>query len=256
EGALGASGGARKYGGRRQAGDVDVAGRRPDRERERRVAAWTAQIRGLVERGEARAQTRDERVEVTCQSRLNAVAGVGEVGGSREPRALRTGHGGLPREEVLGAAPEIGGLVQRGQVGVQSRHETIVDADKGALGAPARAGKVRRPRAPAGVDVARRRYDRERAHFLGTAAAEERRLLERGQVAVQPRHEPIIEATERALSPSVRSWQVAGVRETGDVDVSRRRLDRERQRVVVIAAADVCGLLERGETRVQPRDET
>src|SRR5262245_5985213 len=60
EGDLGASGGTRKYGGRRQAGDVDVARRRRDRERERYVAACTAEICGLIERGEILVQTRDE----------------------------------------------------------------------------------------------------------------------------------------------------------------------------------------------------
>src|SRR5262245_36372696 len=155
EGALGASGGGRKYGGRRQAGDVDVARRRRDGERERCVGAWTAEVRGLIERGETRVQTRDDRVEVTCQGPLGAVGGAGEVGGSRGPRDVHTGPGGLYREEVA-AAPEIGRLVQRGQVGVQSRHETIVGADEGALEASGRTGKVRRLRGPGDVDVARR----------------------------------------------------------------------------------------------------
>src|SRR5262249_57455963 len=129
---------------------------------------------------------------------------------------------------------------------------------EGALGASARAGKVRRPRARDDVNVTRRWCDRERLGSFVIAAAQVGRLLERCQVAVQARDERVFPRTptEGVLGTTCRSREIGGVRGTGDVDVAGRRRDRERPHLVVVAAAEVGGLLERGETGVQPRDET
>src|SRR5262245_8964796 len=83
---LSASGGARKDGGLREAGDVDVARRRRDPEGERPVVETAAEIGGLVERGEVRGQPRDERVGSTAESALGAADGAREIGGLRLPR--------------------------------------------------------------------------------------------------------------------------------------------------------------------------
>src|SRR5262249_30214335 len=119
--------------------------------------------------------------------------------------------------------------------------------------------KVPGRRAPGDVDVARRRYDRECVGFIVIAAPQVRRLLERSQVAVQARDERVAPQTPTggALGATARSWEIGGVRDAGDVDVARRRRDREPPlHLVVLAAAEVGGLPEHGEPGVQPRDET
>src|SRR5262245_47505295 len=85
EGALGASGGARKDGGRRETGDVDVARRRRDCQVERRLLETAAEVGGLVDRGQGQVQPRDEGVVVTAENGLGTADGAREVGGIREP---------------------------------------------------------------------------------------------------------------------------------------------------------------------------
>src|SRR5262249_58899645 len=75
EGPLGASGGARKDGGLREAGDVDVARRRRDHEVARPVVEAAAEVGGLVDRGEVQVQPRDEGVGSTAEGALGAAAG-------------------------------------------------------------------------------------------------------------------------------------------------------------------------------------
>src|SRR5262245_66260515 len=87
-GALRAAGGARKDGGRREAGDVDVARRRRDREVLRSVGVCAAEVRGLVERGEVGAQARDDRVGASAGRALGAADGAREVRGVRLPREV------------------------------------------------------------------------------------------------------------------------------------------------------------------------
>src|SRR5262249_14772300 len=154
----------------------------------------------------------------------------------REPGNVHAGWSEFDRSGGIGVtAAEIRGLLQGGEVRVQSRHETIDVTAEGALGASARAGKVRRPRAPDDVNVTRRWYDRERLGSFVIAAAQVRRLLERCQVAVQARDErvlPLRTPTEGVLGTTCRSREIGGVRGTGDVDVAGRRRDRERPHLV------------------------
>src|SRR5262249_39808118 len=75
------------------------------------------------------------------------------------------------------------------------------------------------------------------------------------QVPGQQRDEGVLRATESALRTCGRARKDRGQREAGDVDVARRRLDHECPRPVVETAAEVGGLVERGEVRGQPRDE-
>src|SRR5262249_60114042 len=132
------------------------------------------------------------------------------------PGNVHVGHGGLDREGgVLCEAAEVRGLVQRGQVGAQSRHETINAAAEGALRAPARAGKVLGKRASGDVNLARRRSDRERFRLIVTAAAQVRRLLEGGQAAIEARDVRVERTTRGALGTPARAREVPGVRDTG-----------------------------------------
>src|SRR5262247_383580 len=87
-GALRAAGGAREDGGHREAGDVDVARRRRDREVLRCVDACAAEVRGLVERGEVRAQPRDKRVAASAGHALGTADGAREVRRVRHARKV------------------------------------------------------------------------------------------------------------------------------------------------------------------------
>src|SRR5262249_58417150 len=125
--ALRAAGGARKDGGRGGAGDVGGARRRRDREILRSVVVCAAEVRGLVERGEVRAQARDERVGASAGRALGAADGAREVRGVRLPRNVyvarreSNGDGKVAAQQSArrAAASEIRGLVERGQVGAE-----------------------------------------------------------------------------------------------------------------------------------------
>src|SRR5262249_58041037 len=114
-------------------GDVDVAAGRRDRERLRRVDASAPEVRGLVERGKAAVQPRDECIEVAGNRRLGAAAGAREVGRVREPGNVHAGWSEFDRSGGIGvSAAEIRGRLQGGEVRVQSRHETIDVTAEGA----------------------------------------------------------------------------------------------------------------------------
>src|SRR5262249_46320774 len=114
-----------------------------DREGAGPVGACAAEVRGLVERGEVRAQARDEGVEVSAGRALGAADGAREVRRLRLPRnvylARREFH---PGEKFCAAASEIRGLVGGGEVGAESRHEVISGAAYDPLGASGRAREV------------------------------------------------------------------------------------------------------------------
>src|SRR5439155_12390330 len=75
-GALGAAAGAREVRGSREAGDVDLARHRRDREGLGPIEeAGATEVGGLVERGEARVQARDEGVPAAPGGALGATAG-------------------------------------------------------------------------------------------------------------------------------------------------------------------------------------
>src|SRR5262249_17736698 len=123
EGALGASGRARKLAGRREAGDVDVARRRRDREAERLVDAWAAEVCGLVARAQVRVQPRDEGALGAADCALGAAGRAREVGGLREPGNKHVARGEPNRDgKIAPAASEERGLVERGAHSASTHH--------------------------------------------------------------------------------------------------------------------------------------
>src|SRR5262249_58516986 len=99
------------------------------------------------------------------------------------------------------------------------------------------AWEVRGRGAPRDIDVARRRHDREGVGRIVTASAQERRLLEAGEILDQPCDERVAGAAQPALWAGSRAGEVEGERLSGDVDVTRWS-DREGGRVVEVAPAE------------------
>src|SRR5204862_167344 len=127
----------------------------------------------------------------------------------------------------------------RGQARVQPRDEGVAAAAEGALGAAAGAREVAGTREAGDVDLARRRRDREGVGCIAAAAAEVGGLVERGQARVQPRDEGVGAAAEGALGAAAGAREVGGTREAGDVNLARRRRDREGVGSIAAAAAEV-----------------
>src|SRR5262245_30867973 len=173
ERALGTALRSREVEGIRATGDVDVSRRRRDREAERQrrvVVSVAAEVRGLLERGKARVQARDEPVEDAAAEGVLGPAGrAREIGGLRRARDVDVAGRRRDRERAHTfaaptyadeAAPEVGRLLERRQAGIQARHEGVRVATQRALRSPVRAREVRGLGAPANDDVARRRIDR------------------------------------------------------------------------------------------------
>src|SRR5499425_2349441 len=99
--------------------------------------------------------------------------------------------------------------------------------------------------------------DGESYAVLVAGPTEVRGLVERGQGRVQARDEGVggVEAVEERLRTTGRFGEVRGGREPGHVHVTRRRMDREGIGAVGETSAQVGGLFERGQGRVQARDE-
>src|SRR5262249_56664219 len=81
------------------------------------------------------------------------------------------------------------------------------------------------------------------------------RRRRRAQVRGQQRDERVLCPAEAALGGSGRARKDRGQREAGDVDVPRRRRHHEGEHPVVETAAEVGGLIERAQVRVEPCDE-
>src|SRR5439155_19214325 len=79
-------------------------------------------------------------------------------------------------------------------------------------------------------------------------------LVERRRARVQARDEGVAAAARGALSAAAGAREVGGLRAPGHVDLARRR-NREGAGSIEAAAAEVGRLVERGQARVQARDE-
>ena len=160
--------------------------------------------------------------------------------------------------EVVAVAAQVRGLSERGQRGVQARHESVVIAAAVCRLRPAgRAGEIRGGRVPGHIHVTRRRVDRQSVAEVLVAAAQVRGLSEHGQRGVQARHESVAGAAAvRRLRAAGRAGEIRGGRVPGHIHVTRQRVDRQSVADVLAAAAQVRGLSERGQRGVQVRHES
>ncbi len=153
---------------------------------------------------------------------------------------------------VFVAAAQVGGLSQRLQVRGQAGDEGVDEASSvGRLRSSGRAREVRRVGVPGHIHVSRGRMDREGEPHIPAAAAQVGGLGQRRQGRVQTGDEDVGAAAAGRLRPSGCAREVRGVRPPGHVHVPRGRMDREGEAAVVGAAAQVGGLGQRRQGRVQ-----
>src|SRR5262249_37956038 len=204
-------------------------------------------------------------LDATGQRALGSASRSREVDGARAAgdvdvaRGRRDAH--VPHPVLAGAAEERG-LAERRQAGVQARDERVVLAAPGyGLGPAGDTREIHGVRHTRDVDGAGRRLDRDRDRTVAVAAsAEVARLLERRQARVQPRHEAIqgireVDVTQSALRSPARAREVRRTGDSDDVDLARRRCDREPYGLIEAAAAEERRLLEPRQVGNQPRNE-
>jgi hypothetical protein len=185
--ALGSAGDTREIPGVRRTRDVDVTGRRCDRDRVHRVAvAASAEVGRLLERRQAGVEARHEAIQGirevgASQCALGSPARareVGRAGESDDVDVARRRCDGEPYGDIVTAAAQERRLLEPRQIVGQPRDERIRGAAEAGLCARARAGEVEGGRAARHVDVARW-SDREGERLVVAAAAERGRLEQR-----------------------------------------------------------------------------
>ena len=136
-----------------------------------------------------------------CACAPPMVRGKGRRWCSRPRRRRRSWDGSQGRTVVGVAAPEVGGLGQRGQGAVEAGDEAVVVSAADASGPPRRAGKVGATGVASHVDVTGRGVDREGPRGLA-APPEIGGLGECGQRAREPDDEAVsVPAADCACAP-------------------------------------------------------
>src|SRR6185295_8940433 len=141
----------------------------------RLVTAASPEVGGLGEQGQAAGEAGDERIDAATERRLRSSGGAGKVAGvSRAGQIDVTGRG-LDHEGdrlVSAAAPEVGGLGERGQGSGEADDEGVAAATERRLRPPSGAGKGTESGRAGHVDVTGRGVDREGDRFVHAAPAE------------------------------------------------------------------------------------
>ena len=248
------------------ADDVHIAGARMNRDAVDVIRAAGPDIRALKDPGERSIEPGDEAVDVAGEGgrgRVRAAGSCGEVGrprlaGDVDLAARRMDCQGM---EVFGtAASEVCRLQKSAERRVETGDETVLVDEVLTLGgrglrASGGAREIGRERLPGDIDLAADGMNRDRDDPVGEAAAEVRGAEECRQGRIEAGHEAVVASRVRRLRTRESPCEIGRAREACDVHVAARRVHGDAQDLLPVAAAEVRGVQQRRERRVESGDE-